>query len=303
MYGFRCICVPATLAERRRRRHKRKAICRLPCQVDLKIPVNHRKGSVKITNWNVVLFESSTVGSAAYAPLPHTSMDASLHPGQQVRAAGKARCVPAVTCCVFISPLQSLFFYFSSSPIFSMSDTSHPAFQAAPAAGPPRSIRIGSLCENYIIWTALTQGDCVNVRARFESDVFTPCAHKLYFASKVTETTPSHSSNLSLDTSALDATASDWNVHVCCYLGLFYFYLISLRLIICACCAICIYSSVVSPHAQVRGEWRNTLRVQRVLTLSAGWMCRLTVMHWSHLLKNTELVRFVFLLFCIPVHL
>lgn len=110
MYGFQCNCVTAE----RRRRHKQQA-CLLPCQVDLKIPVNHRKGPVKITNWNVVYFESLTEGSAA---VRHCHTRASLHPGQQVRAAGKARCVPAVTClktpqCLhFTSPVLVLLFLF-----------------------------------------------------------------------------------------------------------------------------------------------------------------------------------------------
>jgi hypothetical protein len=45
-----------------------------------------------------------------------------------------------------------------------MNDDLPPASQPAPA-GPPRTIRIGSFCENYVIWAALVYESCVAVRA------------------------------------------------------------------------------------------------------------------------------------------
>ncbi len=169
-----------------------------------------------------------------------------------------------------------------------MNATSHPAFQAAPAAGPPRAVRIGSLCENYIIWTALTQGDCVNVLARLQFATFTlACMHKRHFASRSRRQPPLNPESRPWIRSI--GMCNALQQHVCFYLELCIIGLISLRLMICACCSVCSYSSVIAPRAQVRA-WM-------VQCPSSHFVRRLDVteMQLSTLLKNTELVCFVFI--------
>jgi hypothetical protein len=46
----------------------------------------------------------------------------------------------------------------------SLMNENKPPFLSEPKIGPPRSVRIGSLCENYVIWSALAHDDCVTVR-------------------------------------------------------------------------------------------------------------------------------------------
>ena len=74
-----------------------------------------------------------------------------------------------------------------------MNEKQHPAMQPQ-RIGPPRTIRNGSLCENYVIWTALAYESCITL-----SDM----SH-----------THCHSQPAPLDSMALEFTASDWDLHV-----------------------------------------------------------------------------------------
>ena len=136
--------------------------------------------------------------------------------GRNVSAQGCTCCASsAIAIFKALNAAVQLPFFFLL-PLLWMNENKPPVMQCEPKIGPPRSVRIGSFCENYVIWSALAHNACVTVRSFGWLAVSTPTLTPFPPPSKVSDISHSHSQPkpVPLDSIALDLTSSDWDLHV-----------------------------------------------------------------------------------------